>query len=105
MKTGVTHPPTGDGACLDCHAPHRSLEPSLLTAAVPGQCLDCHDGDGPDFRARHLGLAGTELDCRKCHDPHASAGSGLIQRVVHDPFGGGACDVCHPGAAPEAGDR
>jgi hypothetical protein len=24
---------------------------------------------------------------------------------VHDPFGGGACDVCHPGAAPEAGDR
>ena len=39
-------------------------------------------------------------NCRKCHDAHASQDERLLQAVAHDPFAEGACDACHPGAAP-----
>ncbi|MDD4052991.1 MAG: hypothetical protein PHR28_13980, partial [candidate division Zixibacteria bacterium] len=62
---------------------------------VPGQCLACHDGEDAVFKAKHLQLSGSQIDCRKCHDPHGSADAGLTLSVAHDPFTGGACDVCH----------
>ncbi len=97
MAAGEMHAPAADGDCLDCHRSHHSEEPSLLAAAMPDQCLACHDGDDEDFKGRHLGLAGAKLDCRKCHDPHVAESGGLMQRNQHDPFEGDACDVCHPG--------
>jgi predicted CXXCH cytochrome family protein len=100
MASGHVHPPAADGECLECHEPHHSAEPMLLAEAVPDQCLGCHDGEEQAFRDHHLGRSGESLDCRKCHDPHASQDERLLQAVAHDPFAQGACEVCHPGAAP-----
>jgi predicted CXXCH cytochrome family protein len=95
MQEGQAHPPAEEGECLGCHLPHESEFASLLANEVPEICLDCHDGDDGDFRALHLGLSGSQIDCRKCHDPHVSDAEGLIQRNRHDPFEGNACSACH----------
>ena len=58
----------------------------------------CHDGDDDSFKMTHLGLAGGQIDCRGCHDPHVATEVGLMQRNIHDPFEGKACDVCHADA-------
>jgi predicted CXXCH cytochrome family protein len=105
METGNTHDPAAEGACLDCHLPHRSEQVSLLTGEVPGVCLDCHDTEDEDFLAVHLGQSGEGLDCRKCHDPHAAEGEDLIQPLRHDPFAAGACDACHPAPAGQGGQE
>ncbi len=34
-------------------------------------------------------------DCLTCHDAHASSGSKLAQKFVHQPFGDRSCDTCH----------
>lgn len=98
--------PIEDGECLTCHQPHHSEQTLLLTDAVPDVCLTCHDGDDPAFTAKHLGLAGSQMDCRKCHDPHVSPQDGLINKNSHDPFSAGACDACHENnASREGGDK
>ena len=51
---------------------------------------------GNTIRARHLGLSGSVIDCRKCHDPHVSDIETLMQANRHDPFADDDCAVCHP---------
>jgi hypothetical protein len=50
-------------------------------------------------------LSGEQLDCRNCHDPHASAGVGLIFENSHSPFSDNSCDVCHPGTDNDKEER
>jgi hypothetical protein len=35
------------------------------------------------------------MRCTGCHDPHASAGAGLLREVEHGPFAGRSCEDCH----------
>jgi predicted CXXCH cytochrome family protein len=93
------HEPAAEGECLSCHEAHHSPNQALLTAAVPDQCLACHDGDDPAFKALHLGLSGSQIDCRKCHDAHGAEAPRLMQANQHDPFAGNACGLCHSSVA------
>jgi hypothetical protein len=35
------------------------------------------------------------MDCRKCHEPHASRDPKFFKENLHAPFGGRSCDECH----------
>jgi hypothetical protein len=35
------------------------------------------------------------IDCRKCHDPHASKDPKFFKANLHPPFAGGSCEDCH----------
>ena len=61
-------------------------------------CTDCHDGESPAFLEHHLGLPASAMDCRGCHDPHASQMAGMLLAQVHDPFAAGDCSLCHEAA-------
>jgi hypothetical protein len=62
---------------------------------VSTTCLDCHDGASAAFTAKHLGLTADAIDCRSCHDPHASALAGMLLPELHPPFADGDCSLCH----------
>jgi len=102
VTKGVAHAPAKD-ECSGCHSSHSSGFVSLLTEGMPTQCLTCHDGDDPDFKSKHLGLAGSQIDCRKCHDPHGSKDERLILKNNHDPFSSGSCDACHTEVPQDGG--
>lgn len=101
-------------ACLNCHAPHSSPNPKLLTHADPkAQCLNCHSqeikGSGHVLRniesrgqqANPHGSAETQ-NCTTCHTPHASANETLTVRpypagphAMAQPDTYGLCLKCH----------
>jgi hypothetical protein len=62
---------------------------------VSETCLTCHDGGSIRFAEKHLGFAAETLDCRECHDPHASSMAGMLLPEVHMPFAEGDCTLCH----------
>jgi hypothetical protein len=35
------------------------------------------------------------MDCRKCHDPHASKDLKFFKPYMHAPFAGRSCEDCH----------
>jgi hypothetical protein len=35
------------------------------------------------------------MNCRNCHDPHASKDPKFFKSVVHAPFAGRSCEECH----------
>lgn len=87
------HFPVTD-SCLTCHDPHGSDQPSVLVAAMPGLCADCHDLD--DLGASHGGQLTATTWCAKCHQPHGSDRPTMLQgSVTHPPFADGSCDACH----------
>jgi len=87
------HAPVTDG-CLDCHRPHASDQPHLLTAAVPELCTDCHDAE--DLASSHSGQITRITDCVRCHRPHgAEVETLLVGNRLHPPFADGYCDTCH----------
>ena len=86
------HFPVTD-TCLNCHDPHSTDTPRLLTASVPSLCLNCHDT--ADLDESH-GVAVSRADCSSCHVPHGSAtASMLVEGEKHSPFAEGSCDSCH----------
>ncbi|MDP1648134.1 MAG: cytochrome c3 family protein [Rubrivivax sp.] len=98
-KAQLRHPPFAEGACSECHQPHASPEPGLLTKAHPGSfyapfkaesyelCLGCHKKQAFEqartladtgFRNGNLNLHFRHVNrdkgraCGACHAPHAS---------------------------------
>jgi hypothetical protein len=35
------------------------------------------------------------MNCKSCHDPHASKDPKFFKGVVHPPFAGRSCEDCH----------
>ncbi|MGZ6395875.1 MAG: cytochrome c3 family protein, partial [Pseudobdellovibrionaceae bacterium] len=35
------------------------------------------------------------MDCRTCHDPHASKDPKFFKAFIHPPFAGRSCEDCH----------
>lgn len=69
IKGAYVHGPTAVGACLKCHEPHDSPQPSLLKKPKGQICGDCHVekrlAKGLHDTARAKGM-----ECTACHDPH-----------------------------------
>jgi predicted CXXCH cytochrome family protein len=84
-----------EGDCLSCHHPHDSDLRKLLEAEDPGLCMRCHGSDAERLSTVHRMPLAEISRCTSCHEPHVSAGEGLLKEVLHDPFGRRDCIACH----------
>ncbi len=90
------HFPVAESKCWDCHDPHASDKQALLRtgpeeADDPQACLMCHKADlehSLNAEIAHPPFA--ELDCVRCHDPHASEHGGLLKATANE-----LCTDCH----------
>ena len=90
----VKHQPVGDGACMDCHAPHQSPNQYLLIKKGKDLCLSCHDDPLAAGKIKHQPVeTGACLDC---HGSHATNFKGLLKKSVKD-----TCADCHENIAPK----
>ena len=89
LQRQSTHPvDVGLMSCSDCHAPHGSAGPSLLTKnTVNETCFDCHAEKRGPFLWEH---APVRDDCTNCHTPHGSVHDNLL--VARTPW---LCQRCH----------
>jgi DmsE family decaheme c-type cytochrome len=79
---------TGLIACTDCHKPHGSTGPALLTRNTLNEtCYDCHAEKRGPFLWEH---APVQEDCANCHTPHGSNFEKLL--VGRQPW---LCQQCH----------
>jgi DmsE family decaheme c-type cytochrome len=88
MKT--SHHPIREGLmkCSDCHNPHGTLTPKMLTAnSVNEQCYTCHAEKRGPFLWEHPPV---KENCLNCHNPHGSNHPKLM--VQKRPF---ICQSCH----------
>jgi DmsE family decaheme c-type cytochrome len=86
----VSHHPVREGlmSCGDCHDPHDSTSPKMVSAAsVNEKCLSCHTEKRGPFLWEH---APVRENCILCHDPHGSNHEKLL--VAKQPF---LCQRCH----------
>ncbi len=88
------HAPVTD-SCLDCHDPHATDTPHLITAdSVPELCTGCHDPG--DLEGPHGGVLPRNARCTACHLPHGGPNPKLLRAAgQHPPFAEGSCDACH----------
>jgi len=77
--------------------PHFSKEAVLNTQPLLALCGECHDLKGSSFAKAHINIKAADMDCRTCHDPHASKDPKLFKDHVHPPFAARSCDDCHIG--------
>ena len=75
--------------CLSCHAPHMSVNASLLVEAGPRLCAGCH-GDVVDGATAETGHAPAGEDCTTCHQPHSAAYPTLLTDAPE-----ALCQMCH----------
>jgi predicted CXXCH cytochrome family protein len=94
LQQAHVHTPVADGACIDCHSPHRS-ENSLFLKFPPteekgkrriaGSCNACHKPESAAwFDEFHAGEA--ILDCTVCHNAHAAAEQYQLTGYVRNIF-------------------
>jgi Zn-finger protein len=48
-----------------------------------------------DAIASKINIDAAVIDCRNCHNPHASKDPQYFKDEVHSPFAGRSCDDCH----------
>jgi len=63
------HGPAAVGACLKCHLPHSSQNPSLLVKPKGEICITCHV-EARAAAAMHAKVVSNGMACTDCHDPH-----------------------------------
>lgn len=87
---GRVHQPLKEGKCTECHNPHVSKHPTLLSDIGSELCYNCHD--------RKKGFIGIvvhrpveEGNCLVCHNAHSSDIKALLKKA-----GGDGCFSCHP---------
>jgi len=71
IKGAYVHGPTAVGACLKCHEPHYSSQPSLLKKPKGEICGVCHVEKRVAVRL-HDSARDKGMDCTACHDPHTA---------------------------------
>ena len=75
-------------SCSDCHNPHGSNGPKLLTKGTINEtCYTCHAEKRGPFLWEH---APVREDCGTCHKPHGSVHASLLKSRA--PF---LCQQCH----------
>jgi DmsE family decaheme c-type cytochrome len=86
----TSHHPVREGlmSCGDCHNPHGTVTPKMLTAnSVNEQCYTCHTEKRGPFLWEHPPV---KENCLNCHTPHGSNHPKLM--VAKRPF---ICQSCH----------
>ena len=68
-----------------------------MAQPIPALCGDCHDLNDSSFAKAHINIKAAVMDCKSCHDPHASKDPKLFKENVHPPFAARSCDDCHIG--------
>ena len=66
-----------------------------MNQAVQLLCGECHDFKRPTFGKAHINIDPGVMNCRSCHDPHASKDPKFFKTSVHPPFAGRSCEDCH----------
>ena len=91
MRRISTHPvAAGEMGCSDCHNPHGSTGPTLLTKnTINETCYTCHAEKRGPFLWEHAPVVD---NCATCHTPHGSTNAPLLKQRV--PF---LCQDCHSG--------
>ncbi len=86
-----THPiAAGKMACSDCHNPHGSVGPKLMTKnSINETCYTCHAERRGPFLWEHSPVSD---DCTNCHTPHGSTNAALLKQRT--PW---LCQDCHTG--------
>lgn len=78
----------GKVGCSDCHNPHGSAGPKLMTRdSVVDTCYTCHMEKRGPFVRNHQPVA---EDCSICHNPHGTTTPSLLKS--RPPF---LCQQCH----------
>jgi DmsE family decaheme c-type cytochrome len=78
----------GKMTCSDCHAPHGSAGPKLVTRDTTNQtCYQCHAEKRGPYVHNHQPV---QDNCASCHNPHGSNVAGML--VARDPI---LCNQCH----------
>lgn len=78
----------GEVACTDCHNPHGTVSPKLLTAdSVNDNCYTCHAEKRGPFLWSH---APVDDNCLNCHAPHGANNAWLLK--ARSPW---LCQQCH----------
>lgn len=87
------HWPVLDGrACGNCHEPHASRTPSLLSAPMKPLCGSCHqDSIARQNRSITKHPPVDDGECTSCHLPHASDATFLFASADDKEV----CGVCH----------
>jgi DmsE family decaheme c-type cytochrome len=81
---------SGEMTCSDCHNPHGSTGPTLLTKnTINETCYTCHAEKRGPFLWEHAPVVD---NCSNCHTPHGSTNAPLLKQRV--PF---LCQDCHTG--------
>lgn len=94
MDTERVHSPAGRD-CLRCHSSHMAERGYLLSKPIAELCGECHNLDDDSFRGAHNGIEAAAMDCRTCHEPHASTDPKFFKPTLHPPFAERSCDPCH----------
>jgi len=85
-STTMSH--TGLLSCTDCHKPHGSSGPALLTRnTINETCYECHAEKRGPVLWEH---APVREDCTNCHTPHGSNYENLL--TARQPW---LCQQCH----------
>ena len=69
-KCEYVHGPVAVGACLKCHVPHSSKNPSLLVKPRSEICNVCHTEPRAAMGLHKIAMS-REITCVDCHNPHA----------------------------------
>ena len=86
----TSHHPIREGlmTCGDCHNPHDSTTPKMISAdGVNEKCLECHTEKRGPFLWEH---APVRENCLNCHDPHGTNHDRML--IAKPPY---LCQRCH----------
>jgi predicted CXXCH cytochrome family protein len=101
MDTERVHSPAGRD-CLRCHSSHMAARGALLDKPINEICGECHNLSDDAFKGAHNNIEAKAIDCRTCHEPHASKDPQFFKPVLHPPFAERSCGPCHS-AEPSTG--
>ncbi len=99
IKNPFIHAPVKSGKCTDCHNPHSSKYPKMLSMEISEICFSCHSKLIPD-KPRSVHNIFVKGMCLLCHDSHGSLNKFNLVRPGNE-----LCFKCHQDIASKVRAR